>query len=59
MSDADVVLDTDVLIEILRGNSRAEEWLASVESLVLGIPVIVWMEILVGARDKQELESSS
>lgn len=54
MSDADVVLDTDVLIEILRGNSRAEEWLASVESLVLGIPVIVWMEILVGARDKQE-----
>jgi predicted nucleic acid-binding protein len=28
--------------------------LANVESLVIGIPVIVWMEILVGARDKQE-----
>jgi predicted nucleic acid-binding protein len=54
MSDADLVLDTDVLIEILRGDSRAGEWLASVESLVLGIPVIIWMEILVGARDKQE-----
>jgi tRNA(fMet)-specific endonuclease VapC len=54
MNDADLVLDTDVLIEILRGDSRAGEWLASVESLVIGIPVIVWMEILVGARDKQE-----
>jgi tRNA(fMet)-specific endonuclease VapC len=54
MSDTDMVLDTDVLIEILRGDSRAGEWLASVESLVIGIPVIVWMEILVGARDKQE-----
>ncbi len=54
MSDADLVLDTDVLIEILRGDSRAGEWLASVESLIIGIPVIVWMEILVGARDKQE-----
>jgi predicted nucleic acid-binding protein len=54
MSDPDLVLDTDVLIEILRGHRQAEEWLASVESLVIGIPVIVWMEILVGARDKQE-----
>ena len=41
MSDPDLVLDTDVLIEILRGHRQAEEWLASVESLVIGIPVIV------------------
>jgi predicted nucleic acid-binding protein len=54
MNDADLVVDTDVLIEILRGDGRAGEWLVSVESLVIGIPVIVWMEILVGARDKQE-----
>ena len=54
MSDADLVVDTDVLIEILRGDGRAGEWLASVESFLIGIPVIVWMEILVGARDKQE-----
>jgi predicted nucleic acid-binding protein len=54
MSEADLVLDTDVLIEILRGDSWAGEWLTSVESLVIGIPVVVWMEILVGARDKQE-----
>jgi tRNA(fMet)-specific endonuclease VapC len=54
MSDADLVLDTDVLIEILRGSGRAGEWLTSIASLVIGIPVIAWMEILVGARDKQE-----
>jgi predicted nucleic acid-binding protein len=54
MSDADLVLDTDVLIEILRGNSRAGTWLATIESFVIGIPVIAWMEILIGARDKQE-----
>jgi predicted nucleic acid-binding protein len=54
MSDADLVLDTDVLIEILRGSRRAGEWLTSIASLVIGIPVIAWMEILVGARDKQE-----
>jgi tRNA(fMet)-specific endonuclease VapC len=54
MNDADLVLDTDVLIEILRGDGQAAEWLVSVESLVIGIPVIVWMEILAGARDKQE-----
>jgi tRNA(fMet)-specific endonuclease VapC len=54
MSDTDLVLDTDVVIEILRGDNRAGEWLANVESLVIGIPVIVWMEILVGGRDKQE-----
>jgi len=41
MSDIDLVLDTDVLIEIIRGDRRAQEWLASVESLVIGIPVIV------------------
>lgn len=54
MNDADVVVDTDVLIEILRGDSRAGVWLASIESFVIGIPVIAWMEILIGARDKQE-----
>jgi predicted nucleic acid-binding protein len=54
MSDADLVLDTDVLIEILRGDNRAGAWLASIEPFVIGIPVIAWMEILIGARDKQE-----
>ncbi len=57
MSDVDVVLDTDVLIEILRGDSQAGTWLACIEPLVVGIPVLVWMEILLGARDKREQTS--
>jgi predicted nucleic acid-binding protein len=51
------VLDRDVLIEILRGDDRAKTWLASIESSVIGIPVFVWMEILLGARDQQEQQA--
>lgn len=38
MPNVDVVLDTDVLIEILRGNDQAKAWLASIESHIIGIP---------------------
>lgn len=54
VSEVDVVLDTDVLIEILRGDDRAKAWLARIESYVIGIPIFVRMELLLGARDKQE-----
>lgn len=57
MPDVDVVLDTDVLIEIFRGSNLAKTWLARIESQVIGIPVFVWMEILLGARDKQEQQA--
>ena len=46
VSEIDAVLDTDVLIEIFRGDDRARAWLARIESHVLGIPVFVYMEIL-------------
>jgi predicted nucleic acid-binding protein len=52
--DVDLILDTDVLIEVLRGDSLAKAWLTSIESQIIGIPILVWMEILLGARDKQE-----
>ena len=54
MPDVDVVLDTDVLIGIFRGDSLAKTWLVSIESRVIGIPVFVRMEILLGARNKQD-----
>ena len=57
MPDVDVVLDTDVLIEILRGDDQAKAWLGGIESSVIGIPVLVWMEILLGARNKQEQQA--
>jgi hypothetical protein len=54
VGDVDLVVDTDVLIEALRGDNTARAWLATLEPRVLGIPVLVRMEILLGARDARE-----
>lgn len=54
MGDVDLVVDTDLLVEALRGDNTARAWLAARERSVLGIPVLVRMEILLGARDARE-----
>jgi predicted nucleic acid-binding protein len=54
MADISLLLDTDVLIEFFRGRPQAAEWLAGHGRSVIGIPVIVWMELLQGARDRIE-----
>ena len=54
MADVDFLTDTDVLIEFLRGNVRAGAWLKANQEQALGIPVLALMEILQGARNKQE-----
>ncbi len=56
MAEPDLLLDTDVLIEILRGRAEAAACLASLGEQVIGIPVLVRMEILQGARNRRELE---
>ena len=48
MAEPDLLLDSDVLIEILRGTPEAGDWLNAHTDQVLGIPVIVRMEILQG-----------
>jgi len=50
----DLVLDSDVLIEILRGRPNAGQWLNSLGSQAVGISVLTRMEILQGARNRQE-----
>jgi len=50
----DLMLDSDVLIEILRGRPEAGQWLASLGSQTVGISVLTRMEILQGARNRQE-----
>jgi len=42
----DLVLDSDVLIEILRGRPEASQWLTSLGSQTVGISVVTRMEIL-------------
>jgi tRNA(fMet)-specific endonuclease VapC len=53
-----IFLDTDVLIECLRGIPAATAWLKkeSSTSTPFHIPGIVAMELVIGARDKVDLE---
>jgi tRNA(fMet)-specific endonuclease VapC len=52
-----IFLDTDVLIEVLRGAPAATAWLNKESSASFHIPGIVAMELVVGARDKVDLGS--
>jgi len=51
-----ILVDTDVMIDILRGNAAAVAWLRSVGDEVIVIPGLVVLELLRGARDKNDLE---
>jgi hypothetical protein len=51
-----VCLDTDVLIDCLRGLPAAQAWLAAEATETLFIPGVVAMELLMGARNKSDLE---
>jgi tRNA(fMet)-specific endonuclease VapC len=54
MTHIDFILDTDVLIEILRGNRDAGLWLETNGNKIIGLPVFVYMEALMGACSKKE-----
>ena len=53
-----VLVDTDVLIECLRGASPAKAWLTSFSQEALGVPGIVAMELLMGCRNQRELDQT-
>ena len=46
MDEPDLLLDTDILIGVLRGNPQAGRWLESLGDQRVGISVLTWMEIL-------------
>jgi len=50
-----ILLDTDVLIDCLRGLPAADAWLRESADQVFAIPGIVAMELIVGCRDKADL----
>ena len=54
MDDVDLLLDTTVLVDIFKGESSAVSWARQNQTLRIGIPVIVWMELIYGARDRRE-----
>jgi len=52
-----VLVDTDVLVDCLRGTAPAKAWLESASTEVLGIPGVVAMELLIGCRNRAEMEN--
>lgn len=50
------LLDTDVLIDCLRGTAAAQEWLARAASETFQVPGVVAMELVVGCQNQADLQ---
>ncbi len=53
-----LLLDTDVLIDVLRGHRSAVEWLSSTapETEHIGVPGLAIMELIQGCRNQLEVK---
>ena len=51
-----ILLDTDVLIECLRGTAPAHAWLQQATTEPFQVPGVVAMELAMGCRDQADLE---
>ena len=51
-----ILLDTDVLIECLRGTAAARTWLQQATSEPFQVPGVAAMELAMGCRDQADLE---
>lgn len=49
-----LILDTDVMVDLLRGYPPATAWLESLGEAEIGLPGFVIMELIQGCRNKQE-----
>lgn len=49
-----IICDTDVMVDILRGQPSALAWLSSVSIETIALPGIVMMELIQGCRSKTE-----
>src|SRR4051812_46988849 len=49
-----ILIDSDVLIDILRGHPPAVAWVAAVSHEVLAVPGFVMMEVFDGCRNNAE-----
>lgn len=49
------MVDTDVLIDILRGTPAAQTWLAATPTTAFAIRSVVAMELVMGCRNQVEL----
>ncbi|MBI2060747.1 MAG: type II toxin-antitoxin system VapC family toxin [Nitrospirae bacterium] len=51
----DLLLDTSVLVDVGRKLGQSLEWFQSIRHQVIGIPVLVWMELVDGCRTGAEV----
>ena len=49
-----LLVDTDVVVDVLRGYPPAVAWLTSLENEEIGFPGLVAMELIYGCRNSQE-----
>ncbi|MBN1284087.1 MAG: PIN domain-containing protein [Anaerolineae bacterium] len=54
--NVDALLDTDILIGILRDDPQTVAWLRSIDDHRFGISAVVWMEVVRGATNKVNLQ---
>jgi predicted nucleic acid-binding protein len=50
------LVDTDVIVDCLRGTIPAQEWLKQLGKQPLAIPAVAAMELVMGCRDRADLE---
>jgi len=50
------LVDTDVLVDCLRGTDRARAWLEQLAAEAFAVPGVVAMELVMGCRDRGDLE---
>jgi predicted nucleic acid-binding protein len=49
-----ILVDTDVMVDVMRRHGPAIAWLDSLGAEVIGIPGLVAMELIQGCRNRQE-----
>jgi len=49
-----ILVDTDVMIDVMRRYAPAVAWLDSLDTETIGIPGLVAMELLQGCRNREE-----
>lgn len=49
-----ILLDTDIMIDLLRGFTPAIEWLSKIDDEEIYLPGYVFMELIKGSKNKDE-----
>ena len=50
------LVDTDILVDCLRGTTPATAWLKQVARESFAVPAVVAMELVMGCSDRSDLE---